>query len=240
MEPKECIFPQQWQKFETREEAENFIRYQLMDEKMHKKFVEIKADFEARNGKEMRGIFFRWADEDAYFSAQYEIKKILADMNAYFDAKELVDRIENPFNEYVRQYLLTEKQNALKSWRKAVRETGKTPTKKQTENKIAEIDAWANEVFSQCVEKVKLRYAKAKGQDELEKIALKKHLMASLEMIEEKNLNQFKKKTMIDVLYLRYDDKIRQIETKYSAENFRLPKFEESGQDKAQEVQLEG
>ena len=58
MEPKECIFPQQWQKFETREEAENFIRYQLMDEKMHKKFVEIKADFEARNGKEMRGCVF--------------------------------------------------------------------------------------------------------------------------------------------------------------------------------------
>ena len=186
MEPKECIFPQQWQKFETRKEAENFIRFELMQEKLHKKFVEIKAEFVRRNGKEMRGIFFRWADEDAYYSAQYEIRKILADMNAYFDAKELVDRIENPFNEYVRQYLLTEKQNALKSWRKAVREMGKTPTKKQTQAKIAEIDAWAKDVFSQCVEKVKLRYAKAKGQDELEKIALKKHLMASLEMIEEK------------------------------------------------------
>ena len=239
MEPKECIFPQQWQKFETREEAENFIRYQLMDEKMHKKFVEIKADFEARNGKEMRGMFSRWADEDAYYSAQYEIRKILADMNDYFDAKELVDRIENPFKEYVRQYLLTEKQNALKSWRKAVRETGKTPTKNQTENKIAEIDAWANDVFSQCVEKVKLRYAKAKGQNELEKIALKKRLISALEMLEEKDLVTFKKKLVVDVLYNRFEDRIKEIEKKYSAENLHLPKFEEGAQNKAQKVDLE-
>ena len=239
MEPKECIFPQQWQKFETREEAENFIRFELMQEKLHKKFLEIKAEYEARNGKEMQGMFFRWADGDAYYSAQYEIKKILADMNAYFDAKEIVEKIENPFAEYAQQYLLKEKQNALKSWRKAVREMGKTPTKKQTENKIAEIDAWIKNVFPLCVEKAKLRYAKAKGQDELEKIALKKHLMATLEKIENENLDPFKKKTIIDVLYLRYDYKVKQIETKYSAENFRLPKFEESGQDKAQEVQFE-
>ncbi|MBO5309849.1 MAG: hypothetical protein J6A98_01440 [Clostridia bacterium] len=239
MEPKECIFPQKWQKFQTREEAEKFIRYDLMQEKMHKKFLEIKDEFERRNGKEMRGIFFRWADEDAYYSAQYEIKKILADMNAYFDAKELVDRIENPFDEYVRQYLLNEKQNALKSWRKVLRETGKTPTKKQTENKIAEIDTWAKDVFSLCVEKVKLRYAKAKGQDELEKIALKKRLISALEMLEEKDLVTFKKKLVVDVLYNRFEDRIKEIEKKYSAENLHLPKFEERAQNKAQKVDLE-
>ena len=234
MKPKECIFPQQWQKFETREEAEKFIRFELMQEKMRKKFLELKADFEARNSKEMGGMFFRWADEDVYWWGKSVEKEILADVMAYFNAKEIVDRIEDPFSEYVGQYLLQEKKNALKLWRKHFREMGKSPTKKQTQQKIADFDAWAKEVFPACVEKVKLRYAKAKGMDELEKIELKKNLIASLEKIEEENLNLAKKKAVIDLLYLRYDLRLRRINEKYSAESLCLPKFE----TKAKEIDL--
>lgn len=227
MELKECKFPQQWQKFENRQDAEDFVRGELFGKIYFKRIAEIKADFENQNGEEMKGMFFRWADEDAFHFAQYEIKRIIADVNAFFDAKEIVENIENPFVVLANQYLFKEKQNALKVWRKSVRDMGKTPTKKQTQNKIAEIDDWVKSALPVCVEKLKLRYAKAKGKDNLEKMALKNHLLTSLVKLEEKNLSKFKKKLVIEVLYLRFEAKMKAIDAKYSAENICLPRFAE-------------